>query len=70
MRWQQQAKKANVTVGGVDTGRVVVTCNQCGAKWSPNLRTGGHLPRGWWKCPNGCNDEKTAIRAKLDKLGW
>lgn len=32
-------------------------CMSCGAAWSPNLRTGGRLPRNYWKCPNGCNAE-------------
>lgn len=35
-------------------------CVACGQVWSPNLRTGGSLPRGYWKCPNGCNDSALA----------
>jgi hypothetical protein len=29
-------------------------CEICGAKWSPNLLTGGRLPRNSKMCPNGC----------------
>lgn len=32
-------------------------CQQCGQVWSPTLQTEGRLPRGWWKCPNGCNSD-------------
>jgi hypothetical protein len=55
MNWKRRAKKANVKVEGTEIGRFWVTCNQCGAGWSPNLRARGYLPRGWWKCPRGCN---------------
>jgi len=71
MRWQQQAKRTNITVEGVEVGRVWVTCNQCGVKWSPNLRAGGYLPRGWWKCPSGCNNpvvkEDPELAARLNE---
>lgn len=30
-------------------------CVQCQQVWSPNMLRGGRLPRGYWKCPNGCN---------------
>lgn len=35
-------------------------CQQCGQVWSPNSPAGGRLPRGWWKCPNGCNADVKA----------
>ncbi|MEW6182240.1 MAG: hypothetical protein AB1500_03555 [Bacillota bacterium] len=31
-------------------------CKHCGAVWSPNLLSGGRYPRGYWKCPHGCNE--------------
>jgi hypothetical protein len=37
----------------------VLKCQKCGVVWSPNIRPGGRLPRGWWQCPNGCNTEDT-----------
>jgi hypothetical protein len=30
-------------------------CKQCGMIWSPNILRGGRQPRGYWRCPNGCN---------------
>lgn len=39
----------------VDPSSVRLRCRDCGQLWSPNLGTGGQLPRGWWRCPNGCN---------------
>jgi len=34
---------------------ILLKCKTCGQTWSPNLLTGGRLPRGYWKCPKGCN---------------
>lgn len=31
-------------------------CDACGQKWSPDALPGGKLPRGYWKCPKGCNE--------------
>src|SRR5713226_7601959 len=31
------------------------TCLNCGQEWQPTLRRGGLYPRGYWKCPEGCN---------------
>lgn len=36
----------------VSKEQVQLRCMQCGQSWSPNLKTAGRLPRGWWKCPN------------------
>lgn len=30
-------------------------CESCGSIWTPILRSGGRMPRGYWKCPRGCN---------------
>lgn len=36
--------------------RVWLRCVECGGVWLPNLRRGGGLPRGSWKCPHyRCN---------------
>jgi hypothetical protein len=32
-----------------------LACRRCDSTWSPNLQAGGKLPRGYWKCPKGCN---------------
>lgn len=34
---------------------VLLECQRCGTRWSPNLQTGGRLQAGYWKCPEGCN---------------
>jgi hypothetical protein len=36
------------------------SCRECGKGWSPNLLSGGRRPRGWWRCPNGCNAPEEA----------
>jgi hypothetical protein len=42
----------------LDASHLHFECEKCGQIWSPNIQTGGRMPRGWWKCPNGCNVEK------------
>lgn len=34
------------------TGRMA--CCVCGCLWTPLLRPGGRMPRGYRRCPNGC----------------
>lgn len=46
-------RRAGVEI--IDSARVLVECQKCAQRWSPDLRSGGRLSRGWWKCPNGCN---------------
>ena len=33
-----------------------LACRACGQHFMPLLRPGARLPRGWWRCPNGCNE--------------
>jgi hypothetical protein len=47
--------KCDVRIECRTGGRIHLSCTACGTAWSPNLVAGGHLPRGYWKCPNGCN---------------
>lgn len=46
-----------VNVKIVDKTEIVLKCKTCNLTWSPNKQTNGRLPRGWWKCPNGCNKQ-------------
>jgi hypothetical protein len=39
----------------LDSHSLWYACNRCGQQWSPNLVSGGRGPRGWWRCPKGCN---------------
>jgi hypothetical protein len=38
-----------------------LSCMRCSTRWRPNLRPHGYLPRGYWKCPKGCNAPKAAL---------
>lgn len=40
----------------LDVAGLRLRCKSCKKAWSPNLLSGGRLPRNWWKCPNGCNE--------------
>jgi hypothetical protein len=46
-----------VGVNLVDEHRLMLGCEECGQRWSPNILGGGKMPRGYWKCPQGCNAE-------------
>ncbi len=35
----------------------IITCESCGARWSPMIRIGGRLPNKWWICPICENNE-------------
>jgi len=48
-----QLAKVGVTI--TDEYNLGMMCDECGSAWSPKLRAKGHMPRGWWKCPRGCN---------------
>ena len=46
---------SKVAVEIVDRHSMWFECKVCGEIWSPNLGAGGRLPRGYWRCPTGCN---------------
>lgn len=39
----------------VNPNTMLLKCKACQQPWSPILRSGGRLPKGYWHCPNGCN---------------
>jgi hypothetical protein len=39
----------------LDLHSLCFRCGHCAQVWSPNLKCGGRLPRGWWRCcSKGC----------------
>lgn len=55
MEFKRRLRTAQVSV--VDPHGLLLQCDRCGQCWSPNLLSGGRLPKGYWKCQNGCNSE-------------
>jgi hypothetical protein len=56
MDFKRRLRTADVLL--VDPHRLILECNACGDRWSPNQPSGGRrLHNGYWKCPNGCNSE-------------
>jgi hypothetical protein len=51
---KRKAKEANVEIEYTGDN-YLVQCKACGHAWYLNSGSGGRFPRGWWKCPNGCN---------------
>lgn len=53
-------------IESIDENRLIYRCKECGQIWSPNIQTGGRIPRGWWRCPNGCNaDAYGSTKSKI-----
>ncbi len=50
-----ELKRAGVSLGDAFPNQVRLTCDRCRTSWRPNLLRGARMPRGYWKCPNGCN---------------
>lgn len=49
----RELKKFGVEI--VDVPGHWLRCAECQKFWSPMIQRGGKNPRGYWKCPNGCN---------------
>ena len=48
--------KAQITQVDIPGGTAAYRCEQCRRVWQPMIQSGRYaVPRGWWKCPNGCN---------------
>ncbi len=62
-----ELQKAGVEWDG-DLHHLVFVCQQCGIAWTPQLRGFGRMPKGYWKCPNGCNSIEyiTGFKSKID----
>lgn len=50
---ERELKRVGVEIR--DASSTILGCVECGKGWAPMLQQGGKLPRGYWKCPNGCN---------------
>jgi hypothetical protein len=54
-RFGSDTDLARVGAKAINRPDTHLQCDTCGKVWSPNLLTGGRLPRNWWQCENGCN---------------
>ena len=55
MEFNRRLRNAGVSL--INPHRVVLECNRCGWRWCLPAKGRGRLPKGYWKCPNGCNSE-------------
>ena len=53
-------------VNELNPSGLLLECQECGQKWSPNMEEGGWLPRLWWQCPNGCNADADFTDLELE----
>lgn len=51
-----EAEFEKVGVKLINPDSLCFECQSCGAKWHPMLKKGGKIPRGYWRCPEGCNE--------------
>jgi ribosomal protein L37AE/L43A len=52
-----QLKKVSISI--VRFSPAVLRCEQCGETWQVKQK-GLRLPKGYWKCPKGCNNKAGA----------
>lgn len=50
-----QLKKVGVSL--VNAKSLMLRCGKCKETW-PIKQKGLRLPKGYWKCPNGCNSSE------------
>ena len=48
---------AKVGVKLLDEAKCQLQCVKCGQRWIVCREADGSLPRGYWKCHRGCNDQ-------------
>jgi len=48
-------KRVGVTIVSHSREWPGLKCDRCGRSWWLVLRIGGPRPKGWWRCPKGCN---------------
>lgn len=53
-----ESELAKVGVKMAGHSHVRLKCEGCGQTWAQNILSGGRMPRGYWKCPDGCNEPK------------
>ena len=41
----------------IDEDQFMLKCRNCNATWKPESEGRVRLPKGYWHCPNGCNEE-------------
>ncbi|MHA2030430.1 MAG: response regulator transcription factor, partial [Candidatus Kariarchaeaceae archaeon] len=48
---------------------ITLRCKTCGSTWKPDVRGRKRLPKGYWRCPESCNEkigeEDTQTRMKI-----
>jgi len=51
---RRRLKEKNVDL--FDPRSFTLLCRKCGRTWQPTFGENGRLSRGYWRCPNGCNE--------------
>ena len=53
----------------LDGPEIILRCKTCGSTWKPDMRGRKRLPKGYWRCPESCNEntgeEPTQTRMKV-----
>lgn len=53
---EPELKKVNIHL--IDRTENRPECQNCGRQWSPLLGRDGRMPRGYRRCPEGCNSSE------------
>jgi len=52
---ERKLKQKQVTLENFSS--LILVCQNCGTRWSPNIMPGGSLPKRYWECPYECNSD-------------
>ena len=61
---EYQLKKVGVRI--VNPESLTIGCSRCAQSWTIRQK-GLRLPKGYWKCPRGCNSPERNSSQAIDK---
>lgn len=61
---EYQLKKVGVSIANSES--LMLRCSKCAESWAIKQK-GLRLPKGYWKCPRGCNSSNQNNSHTIDK---
>ncbi len=69
MPYHVRKKLEEKQVEALDRSEITLRCKTCGSTWKPDMTGRKRLPKGYWRCPENCNEkigeDKTQTRMKV-----
>jgi CheY-like chemotaxis protein len=69
MPYHVRKKLEEKQVEALDRSEITLRCKTCGSTWKPDMTGRKRLPKGYWRCPENCNEkigeDETQTRMKV-----